>query len=139
MKDRAHDCKIEIETLPLTREFLPRKRLVEERGELALIEDGMSINHLGYFTLVQGKGYRGGHFHRKKTEHFYVASGVLRVEFEDMETGRGGELILKEGQKAVIRPGCAHRFRAEKTARVIEYYEGVYDKDDDHPHCSFKG
>ncbi|MFO7784820.1 MAG: hypothetical protein ACQET7_08265 [Thermodesulfobacteriota bacterium] len=56
-KDRAPDCNIEIETLPLTREFLPRKRLVEERGELAL----------------------------------------------------------------------------------IKYYEGVYDKDDDHPYYSFKG
>jgi mannose-6-phosphate isomerase-like protein (cupin superfamily) len=126
--------KVEIETLPVTRAFLPRKRLLEERGELALIEDGMTIHHLGYFSLVPGKGCRGGHFHEKKTEHFYVVSGTLRLEIADPVTGERAEAILREGQKAVVHPGCAHRFRAEKTARVIEYYEGRYDKGDDHPH-----
>jgi L-fuculose-phosphate aldolase len=126
--------KVEIETLPVTRAFLPRKRLVEERGELALIEDGMTIHHLGTFSLVPDKGYRGGHFHEKKTEHFYVVSGSLRLELADPVTGEEAEVLLEEGQKVVVRPGCAHRFRAERTARVIEYYEGRYDQEDDHPH-----
>ncbi len=126
--------RVRIETLPVTREFLPCKRLVEERGELALIEDGMAIHHLGYFSLVPDKGCRGGHFHEKKTERFYVVSGTLRLELADPETGEQAEVTLCAGQKAVVQPGCAHRFRAERTARVIEYYEGRYDKEDDHPH-----
>ena len=126
--------RVEVETLPVTRDFLPRKRLLEERGELALIEDGMAIHHLGYFSLVRDKGCRGGHFHLKKTEHFYVVSGRLRLELADPETGEHAELTLGAGQRAVVHPGCAHRFRAEETAQVIEYYEGRYDRGDDHPH-----
>jgi L-fuculose-phosphate aldolase len=126
--------KVEIETLPVTRAFLRRKRLIEDRGELALIEDGMPMHHLGYFSLIPGQGFRGGHFHERKTEHFYVIAGELRLETQDMDTGRRTVIHLKEGQKAVIRPRCAHRFLARETAQVIEYYEGVYDKEDDHPH-----
>ena len=126
--------KVEIETLPVTRAFLPRKRLIEERGELALIEDGMPMHHLGYFSLVAGQGFRGGHYHEKKTEHFYIIAGVLRLELQDIDSGRSTVVHLKGGQKAVIQPRCAHRFSAQETAQVIEYYEGVYDKEDDHPH-----
>jgi mannose-6-phosphate isomerase-like protein (cupin superfamily) len=72
--------KIHIEELPITDKFMRQKRLVQERGELALIEDGMSFQHLGYFSLKKGKGYyRGGHFHRHKVEHFYIISGRIRV------------------------------------------------------------
>jgi L-fuculose-phosphate aldolase len=125
--------KVEVETLPVTRDFLRRKRLIEDRGELALIEDGMAIHHLTYFSLVPGTGFRGGHFHESKTEHFYVISGVLHLELQDVDTQDRMEVVLEAGQKVVIRPRCAHRFRARKTAQVIEYYEGVYDGDDDHP------
>jgi len=126
--------KVGIETLPVTRAFLRRKRLIEDRGELALIEDGMCMHHLGYFSLIPGQGFRGGHFHERKTEHFYVIAGELRLEIQDMDTGQRTVVPLNEGQKAVIRPRCAHRFLALKPAQVIEYYEGVYDKEDDHPH-----
>ncbi len=127
-------AKIEIETLPPTREFLRRKRLVEDRGELALIEDGMVIHHLGYFSLLTGKGFRGGHYHSRKTEHFYVVRGSLEVDLVDVETGESGSVTLEVGQKAVIRPGCAHRFRAAADAQVIEYYEGTYEPSDDIPY-----
>lgn len=126
--------KVEIEALPVTWEFRRRKRLIEERGELALIEDGMPIHHLGYFSLVPGQGFRGGHFHEKKSEHFYVIAGALQLELQDMDTGRRAMVHLNEGQKVVIHPRCAHRFLALETAQVIEYYEGMYDRDDDHPH-----
>ncbi len=66
--------KIEIEELPVTDRFLRRKRLIQDRGELALIEDGLTIRHLGFFSLEPGAGYfRGGHYHRKKTEGGGVA------------------------------------------------------------------
>jgi len=39
--------KVEIDELPVTGEFRRQRRLIEERGELALIEDGRSFRHLG--------------------------------------------------------------------------------------------
>jgi len=131
---KALQTKVRIESLPVTRAFLSQKRLVEDRGELALIEDGLTIHHLGYFSLVPGRGFRGGHSHGRKTEHFYVVSGVLLLDLVDVEKDLGVTVRLEVGHKVVIRPGCAHRFAAEETAQVIEYYEGTYEKDDDLPY-----
>ena len=86
--------KIQIEELPITDKFLRQKRLIQDRGELALIEDGKLFQHLGYFSLKAGEGYyRGGHYHQKKVEHFYVVSGRIRVRFVDLESGERSEVM----------------------------------------------
>lgn len=124
--------KIEIHELPITDKFIRQKRLIQERGELALIEDGNEFKHLGYFSLKKGDGlFRGGHYHRKKTECFYIINGELLVELKDMESGEKEKVILKEGQKVKIYPMCAHRFSAIEDAQVIEYYNSTYDPEDD--------
>jgi len=124
--------KIEIRTLPVTEKFMGQKRLIQDRGELALIEDGKPFQHLGYFSLKKGKGYyRGGHFHRNKVEHFYVVRGKIRVHLVDIVSKRKSTVILEEGQLATIYPDCAHRFEAEEEAQVIEYYNSKYDPEDD--------
>ena len=131
--------KIHIEELPITDEFIRQKRLIQDRGELALIEDGRPFQHLGYFSLKKGKGYhRGGHYHRSKVEHFYVISGRIRVQLVDLDTGESSELMVKEGQRVTIHPNCAHRFSAVEEAQVIEYYDSIYDPDDDTPYEGFR-
>ncbi len=128
--------KIQIEELPVTDEFVRQKRLIQDRGELALIEDGKPFQHLGYFSLKKGKGYyRGGHYHRKKVEHFYVVSGRICVHLVDLDTEEKSEVVIREGQRVTIYPNCAHRFEAEEEAQVIEYYNSIYDPEDD-IHCS---
>jgi dTDP-4-dehydrorhamnose 3,5-epimerase-like enzyme len=124
--------KIHIDKLPVTDEFRRQKRLIQDRGELALIEDGKTFRHLGYFSIKKGEGYyRGGHYHRKKVENFYIISGRIRVRYEDLDTGEKSVVILEAGQRVAIYPQCAHRFEAEEDAQVIEYYDSTYDPDDD--------
>jgi dTDP-4-dehydrorhamnose 3,5-epimerase-like enzyme len=124
--------KIDIQTLPVSAEFLPEKRLIQERGELALIEDGKNFRHLAYFSLRKGKGlYRGGHYHSRKIEHFYVVKGKLKILLVDLETEEREEVEARAGQKITIFPKCAHRFEAEEEAQVIEYYDLAYDQADD--------
>lgn len=130
--------KIKIEDLPVTDKFLPQKRLIQERGELALIEDGKGFQHLGYFSLKKGKGfYRGGHYHIEKVEHFYTISGQIVVQLVDLESGKKSQVKLREGQRVTIYPKCAHRFIADTDAQVIEYYDNMYDPDDDFPYDDF--
>ena len=45
--------KIQIDELPITESYLPQKRLIQPRGELALIEDGMRFKHLD--IIIQRK------------------------------------------------------------------------------------
>ena len=127
-----------IEEIPVTQEPIPEKRLVQARGELALISDGKPFLHLGYFSLKRGDGfYRGNHYHKNKVEHFYVVSGRLRVHLVDLDTGDRSEVMLEAGKRATLYPNCAHRFEAEEDAQVIEYYNGIYDPHDDIPHYDF--
>lgn len=123
--------KIQIHELPITDAFLRQKRLIQDRGELALIEDGLQFKHLGFFSLLAGKGYRGGHYHLHKTEHFYVISGRIQVDLLDIETHEQGNIELKSGHKVSVLPKLAHRFRALEDAQVIEYYDDVYNMEDD--------
>ncbi len=124
--------KIHILNLPITDEFLQQKRIIQDRGELALIEDGEPFMHLSCFSLKKGKGYyRGGHYHKEKTEHLYIVKGVLRVQLVDLDSVEKSEVILNEGQRVTLFPLCAHRFTADQDAQVIEYYNCIYEKDDD--------
>ena len=131
--------KIEINDLPVTDAFMRQKRMIQERGELALIEDGLTFQHLGYFSLKKGKGlYRGGHYHERKVERFYVISGRLRVRLVDLDMEEASDVRLEAGQRVIIHPRCAHRFEAEEDAQVIEYYDSRYDPDDDLPYGHFQ-
>lgn len=130
--------KIQITTLPITDTFTQQRRLLQDRGELALIEDGTPFRHLGYFSLRPGSGfYRGGHYHLRKTEFFYVVGGRAHIRLVDLDTGQRSETVLEAGQRVKIKPRCAHRFEAEQEVHVIEYYDGVYDREDDHPYQDF--
>ncbi len=131
--------KVEIESLPLTEAFIPRKRLVQDRGELALIEDGMPIGHLAYVSILPGPGhFRGGHYHLHKVECFYVIRGMVRVDTVDLDTSQERAHIIRTGDIIRIHPRLAHRFQAvDEPSDLIEYYSGTYDAEDDHPFADF--
>ncbi len=130
--------KVRVETLPVTERPVREKRIIQERGELALIEDGRAFGHLAYFSLKADPAYfRGGHYHLRKTEHLYVISGRLWIQLVDLDNQERCEVPLAAGQRIVIEPRCAHRLRAEQDAQVIEYYGGRYDPADDLPYRRF--
>lgn len=130
--------KLLIVNLPVTEEFRTEKRLIQDRGELHLIEDGNVFRHLGCFTLAPGPGrWRGGHVHARKTEIFYVMRGLIEIDCVDVESGERFLATLRPGDKARMSPELAHRFRALPEggeAIVVEYYENRYEKDDDMPY-----
>jgi mannose-6-phosphate isomerase-like protein (cupin superfamily) len=124
--------KYKLDTLPITKDFLKEKRLLEKRGELALISDGMTINHLGYFSLGKGNGYfRGRHYHKNKVEHFYIISGSLTVLLMDVDSKEKEEILITAGNRLTIFPFRAHVFYAREFSQAIEYYASPYDPTDD--------
>ncbi|MGD9271645.1 MAG: hypothetical protein PVH08_11280, partial [Syntrophobacterales bacterium] len=72
-----------------------------------------------------------------KVEHFYMVSGRIRVQLVDLDTGKKSETVIREGQRVTIYPNCAHRFEAEEEAQVIEYYNSMYDPEDDIHYSDF--
>ena len=58
-------------------------------------------------------------YHVRKHEHFYVDSGVLRMEWEE----EGGKMItrtLKPGEVVEVKPNRRHRATAVEDVRLIE-------------------
>ncbi|MEN6441799.1 MAG: hypothetical protein ABFD97_24820 [Syntrophobacter sp.] len=125
--------KIVIETIPITSEQIPIRRIIQPRGELALIEDGRSFRHLAYFSVNKGEGFfRGGHFHLEKVEYLYLISGRLSLKFVDIDSGESSVVEVSAGSRITIYPRCAHRFDALEEAHVIEYFDSLHDRRDDH-------
>ena len=125
--------KIFVESIPVTGDPRPIRRLIQPRGELALIEDGNSFRHLGYFSIRKGEGYfRGGHYHLNKVEYLYIIEGKVLLSHVDLDSGEKSSIQLEPGHKVTIQPRCAHRFDALEDVRVIEYFDSVHDPRDDH-------
>ncbi len=133
--------KILIEPLLITDEQIPIRRILQPRGELAIIEDGKAFKHLAYFTIFMDKDYfRGGHYHLKKLEHLYLIEGRLAVATVDLDTRESSEMELEAGSRVTIYPRCAHRLQAaDPVVRVIEYFDSVHDPQDDYPFNSLRG
>lgn len=132
--------KFTVENIPITNEFRREKRLLEDRGELALIADGEEIRHLTFFTLNPGSNFfRGGHYHKKKIENFYIISGKLRILLADVESQENDVIEVTSGQKVTVYPMCAHKFQAITPSQVMEYYASCYDSEDDIKFDDFDG
>jgi dTDP-4-dehydrorhamnose 3,5-epimerase-like enzyme len=121
-----------IEQLPEAKEVEGAKRWDEERGEFAQISYRENIGHLAFFQIREGF-FRGGHFHEKKEEVFYVVRGKIRALFRDLSSGENEEHILTRGQKIRVQPRCAHIFHGLEDTLVIEYSPQFYEKTDNYP------
>ncbi len=121
--------KARLEMLPETKEIDGVKRWEEERGEFAQICYGEEARHIAFFTLKEGFS-RGGHFHEKKEEVFYVVAGRIRAVLLDLDTGEREEHLLPKGSRLRLKQRCWHIFYGIDDASVVEYSPQVYDKTD---------
>ena len=134
------DKKIIVEPIPIIDEPKPIRRLIQPRGELALIEDGKEFRHLGYFSIRKGEGFfRGGHYHQEKVEYLYIIEGKARISCVDLDSGETSGTEVNAGDKITIYPRCAHRLDALEDVRVIEYFNSIHDPSDDHPFAPLLG
>ncbi len=72
--------------------------------------------------ILRYEAGKGGalQFHIKKTEAFYLLSGLARVRY-DYGDGTLTEMILRPGEAACVIPaGCPHQFLAMQDCLVIE-------------------
>lgn len=124
--------RLTIEYLPETKEIEGAKRWAEPKGEFVQISYREDIGHLALFEL--NKGFtRGGHYHEKKDETFYVAAGRVHAVFYDIDTKERAEKMLDRGCKVKVLPRLAHIFTGVDDALVVEYSSRYYDKNDGFP------
>lgn len=56
---------------------------------------------------------RGNHYHKRKSEWFYLIQGICKVCVVDLETKQRQELILKDNQDLIVnfKQNMAHAFK----------------------------
>jgi dTDP-4-dehydrorhamnose 3,5-epimerase-like enzyme len=121
--------KIVVDSLPCTREGTRAKRWTEERGEFVQISYHEEIRHLALFEIKRGFS-RGGHYHERKEEIFYVASGKIEARFLDLDTHEKAELVFAKGDRLRIRPRCAHLFTGIEDTLIVEYSPQFFEPED---------
>ena len=123
--------KVTIEKLPHTREIPGAKRWDEERGEFVQVAYREEMRHLAVFEIRKGFS-RGGHYHEKKEEIFYIFDGKIRAVFMDMDTQQREEKTLDKGDRLRLKPRCGHIFLALQDTLIVEYSPQVFDPADNY-------
>lgn len=114
--------KITLAHLPCTHEGKAPRRIVESRGEMAILHPAGPVYNPVYFDLQPGSGnVRGRHYHKTKTETFYVIAGSCRLSYMDLDTGEAGTVAARKGDMLTIMPRCAHSLEALESCSVIEF------------------
>jgi dTDP-4-dehydrorhamnose 3,5-epimerase-like enzyme len=121
--------KVMVERLPETKEGLRAKRWTEERGVFVQISYQEEIRHLVLFEIRKGFS-RGGHYHAKKEEIFYIVSGKIKTRLWDLDTQEREERVFEKGNRIRIQPRCGHLFYALRDTVVVEYSPQVYEPGD---------
>lgn len=121
----------------------PAKVLPDERGRLGEImrADDPWFKKFGqvYFTTTYPGVVKAWHWHKKQTDHFYAAKGLVKVALYDRRKdsstyGTVNELYLGEHCPGLLRipPGVLHGWMCvgETEAYIINVVSEVYNYDD---------
>jgi len=77
----------------------------------------VSVNHL----KIKKDGYCSEHYHRKKSNMFFIISGNLAVKIWKGE-GVTDETVIWPGESTTVEPGVYHQFRALTDVECLEIY-----------------
>lgn len=102
--------------------FEPDYEFKDDRGMLVqLIHDG--FKQVNVITCNKDS-VRGGHYHKKNTEMFYVISGSFKLELKKDDISE--EYEIKAGTLFKVGPMISHTFNyTEDTVLVSAYSLGV--------------
>jgi mannose-6-phosphate isomerase-like protein (cupin superfamily) len=92
--------------------------------------------YCGKILVLQGGKQCSLHYHKLKTETFYVAKGQLRMELTDLASAQQDPPLIREifemqeGDSLLLLPGMVHRFTglAEETL-IMEFSTQHFDED----------
>ena len=99
--------------------------------------------YCGKILYFNKGGFCSLHYHKLKTETFYILDGEAVIKYDRAENierdlEKNGELwvrdnikevILTQGQHFHIEPGLAHQIIATKSTRIIEFSTQHFESD----------
>jgi len=107
----------------------------DERGWLAeilrvdRIEQKISQIYVSYSV----KGIvRGGHYHKRKTEWFFVVLGEAEIHLKDLDTGEEDNLVITDKDRLLVEipAGVFHTIKSKTELYLLVASSEVFNKDD---------
>ncbi len=92
----------------------------DDRGLIRGITQGVNWREINYIETVKGN-VRGGHYHKKTKEGFYIISGRIEVTFKNIKSRRVKTFIAEKGDIFTIKPNVVHTFKVLSNASWINY------------------
>lgn len=105
----------------------------DERGWLAELVKDKDFGLVFVFVAKPGMT-RGGHYHKRKHESFFVISGMARIILEHVETGERKVIEVSNDkiEEIKIEPLWSHAVKniGDEDLYVISYVDELLDKKD---------
>lgn len=92
----------------------------DSRGTLIEICREGTWRQLNFFTLKRGS-CRGGHYHKKTLELFFIIEGRCRIEIFDIRTQKRIDFVARQWDIFLVEPYELHRLIAMKSSKVAAY------------------
>lgn len=87
----------------------------DKRGLIKGILNDVLIKQCNYCETKAGS-IRGGHYHKKTTEYFYIIDGVIEVSI-----GEDKKFIARSGDSFCVQPRQMHLFKIKEDSRWINF------------------
>lgn len=108
-----------VETLGIIPDSFGRFRNGDDRGEVAMIVSGSTIQYVE-FAEFRSKGVkRGYHYHERYLERLYVLQGKILMAIRPLDRGSQTDITLSSGDIVTIYPGVAHAFFSKEPSLVL--------------------
>jgi len=92
----------------------------DERGLIRGVTQGVNWREINYIETVKGN-VRGGHYHKKTNEGFYIIRGRIEITLEDIKSRRVKTFIAEKGSVFTIKPNTIHTFKVLRNTSWINY------------------
>jgi hypothetical protein len=134
LSDKLNIRRLPLHYPPIAEHVVDLGRIMMPSGELAQIANDVPIRFIAYVEFAGLGIVRANHYHAVRVEWLYILSGRLVGRFFDLDTAESVDHDLEAGDLIMVKPRCAHGYRALEPTQTIEFADAPYDGGDTFPH-----
>lgn len=79
------------------------------------------------FVETAGNQVRGNHYHKETYELFFIISGEIEIEIDNLRSGEHIEFCAKKGDVFIVEPYEMHTFRTKTDSQWINMLSKTLD------------
>ena len=103
----------------------------DNRGSLIQVISSLDWQQLNYLKINKDNIF-GGHYHKKRTELFYIISGEIKFKIENIQSNTTSIFYLRSDEEEVliIEPYEKHTLIALENSEIVELLNQPFTEED---------